>query len=109
MDYEQLILTEIRDVRRAQSEQGKDIGLISTRLAVVETGMEAINAKLGETKQTANGTADYTVDLDGRVEDLESWCNTMRSRASRLAWALVAFALTQVGTLTGWILMGRRK
>jgi len=109
VDYEQLILTEIRDVRKAQGEQGREIGTINTRLAVVETSMEQINSKLGDTKQTANGTADFTDDLDGRVESLEGWCNAFKSRASRLGWALLAFMLTQAGTWIAWIVMGRKK
>jgi archaellum component FlaC len=109
MDTEQLILTEIRDVRKAQTEQGRELGQINTRVAVIETSMEQINARLGDTKQTANGTADFTDDLDGRVEVLETWCNTFRGRASKLAWTLLAFALAQAGTWIAWLAMGRRK
>lgn len=109
MDTEQLILTEVRDIRRSQGDMVKEMGTFNTRLAVVETGMEQISARLGDTKQAANGTADFTDDLDGRVEVLETWCNSFKSRASKLAWSLLAFALAQAGTWIAWFAMGRRK
>lgn len=109
MDHDQLILTEIRDIRKAQAEQGRELGQINTRVAVIETSLEQLNSKLGETKEAANGTADYADDLDGRVEVLESWCEAWKSRMGRMGWALVAAILANVGTITTAILLGRKK
>lgn len=109
MDYEQMILDEVRGLRTGQGEVRDEVGKLSVRLAVVEVSMEQVSAKLGETKQTANGTADYADDIDGRVEILEGWCQTFKGRASRMGWSLFAFALAQTGTLITYLIIGRRK
>ena len=106
---EAMILSEIRDIRKTQNEQGREIGQINTRVAVIETSMEQINSKLGETKQTANGTADYADDIDGRVEVLEGWCQAWRGRMGRMGWALVAAVLSNMGVIITAILLGRKK
>lgn len=108
-NIDQLILTEIRDMRSTQMEQGKEIGQINTRVAVIETSMEQVSSKLGETKQTANGAADFTDDLDGRVEVLEGWCHAWRGRMSRIGWTLVAAVISNIGVIITAILLGKRK